>query len=191
MKVFIGGVSVALLIGLSWYLFIRQPDITAQFKIHTYPETVIETMEVWHKTHSGSEITWLPGSFEVLQSIKVDGHDYRIKWQFESRNDTSTFVKALAWEPEHQIANRLMMPFGGVAIKEDLRFIASDFYDKLKEHLSKIRVKIDGETRYDSAFCVYIPLKTTQLGKARGMMANYSFIANFIVENEFLHQFSP
>jgi effector-binding domain-containing protein len=73
-----------------------------------------------------------------------------------------------------------LVPFSAQNIERDANEVAHTFYDILKTHLQITNVKVMGESQIDSTFCVCRTLKTTQTGKANGMMKDYGLLTSFI-----------
>ncbi len=59
-----------------------------------------------------------------------------------------------------------------------------DFNKKLKQHIKNFRVTIKGESELKPTYCAYVPIKSTQVGKASGMMKNYSLLSTILVKNK-------
>ncbi len=157
--------------------------MVVRFQATTYPGTVLETYKVWENTLSESDMSIDIDKNVISQKIRRGGKQYNLKWSVILENDSVTRVRVKAWEPGREIINRLTIPINETPIEKDIKYLTKDFYGKLKEHLSKTRVSVQGITAYDSVFCIYIPLKTSQLGKAMGMMSNFSLISGFVLEN--------
>ena len=58
-----------------------------------------------------------------------------------------------------------------------------DFHEKLNEHISKFRVKIIGKNELRSTYCAYVTIKTSQFGKAQGMMNDFPLLNTILADN--------
>ena len=56
--------------------------------------------------------------------------------------------------------------------------------ENLKDHSERFKVSIIGEEELPSKYLAYIPIKGTQFQKAGGMMKNYSYLTQTLLEKE-------
>ncbi len=171
---------IALAAGV-WYFFLMEGDVSGTFRLHTTPGTVNQSAKLWIQNQEGASNFEQVSSQQFGHDLELEGSRYRFAWNVKVQDDTTSVVRVSVTEPSRSFMNRLQRPFLETGVEQVAQTKLKDFFTKAREHLDRIRVEVLGETVFDSAFCVYTPIKTSQLGKAGGMMQNYSFISNFIV----------
>ena len=170
-------------IALLWYLFIKPYDYKVTFSVKTFPGTVNQSIKLWNNTLDSAKIINQMSINSLAQQLTEGDHTYTYKWEINLINDSTSKVKVYITEPDNSLINKISIPFVETQIEQDAKKNVTHFYDRINEHLDKIRVKVEGITEIDSSYCVYIPLATTQVGKAGGMMDYYSLLGSFIVKN--------
>ena len=166
-----------------WYLFITPYDYKVTFSVKTLPGTVNQTVKLWSNSLDDSKITNQAAINALDQQLTVGDHTYTYKWEMNLTNDSTTKVIVYISEPENSLANKIAIPFVETQIEQDAENNVTGFYNRINEHLDKIKVKVDGISEIKRSYCVYVPLTTSQVGKAGGMMNYYSLLSSFILEN--------
>ncbi len=177
---FVGVLLAALLAGLAWYLFILPFEFKVTFQTKALPGVIEQCIKTGftHATYSKE------ANEEVLQQITMDSSEYQLTWLFKELNDSTTSVSVLFHEPGRSLLNKFLVPFRATQIESHAEESIREFYEALKKHISNFKVKVEGPTELDRMFYVYAPVKTTQTGKAGGMMAHYNLISSFVVSNQ-------
>jgi effector-binding domain-containing protein len=168
---------------LLWYLFILPYDYKVTFSVKTFPGTVNQSIKLWNNTLDSAKIINQISISSLEQQLKVGNHTYSYKWEMNMINDSTSNVKVYISEPENSLINKISIPFVATEIEQYAKKNVTEFYDRLNEHLDKIKVKVEGVSEIERTYCIYIPLTTTQIGKARAMMNYYSLLNSFIMRN--------
>lgn len=175
--------SLVGVIALLWYLFITPYDYKVTFSVKTFPGTINQSIKLWSKSLDDSKLINQVSINSIEQQLKAGDYTYTYKWEMNLINDSTSKVIVYITEPENSLINKISIPFVDTEIEQHAKNNVTDFYDRLNEHLDKIKVKVEGVSEVERSYCVYIPLTTTQVGKARGMMDYYSFLSSFILDN--------
>jgi effector-binding domain-containing protein len=171
-------------IALLWYLFIMPYDYKATFSVTTFPGTVNQTIKLWNKSLQDTQPINQLSINSLEQSLTVGDHAYTYKWEINLVNDSISKVKVYITEPGNSLKNKIFIPFMDTQIELDAKLKVGDFYNRINEHLDKIRVNVEGVGEFERSYCVYIPLTSTQVGKASSMMDYYSLVTSFIIDNK-------
>lgn len=174
---------VLLFVGLGIYVFLVPYEYTVTFRSKALPGTINQTVKLWNRSLENGVINQESiHSFE--QRITVADRAYLFKWRITSASDSTSRVKVYISEPGNGIRNKLLIPLTETQLEKDAEQTVREFYSRLREHLGKFKVQIEGLSETRPAYCVYVPIETDQLSKANGMMMNYSLLDGFIVKNE-------
>jgi len=174
---------VAICSFLVWYLFIRTYDLKVSFKLNTTPGTINQVVKSWSNGNKNLELTEQKSINSYKQIMSLKESCYLFNWEVQLLNDSTSQVNVYVSEPANGIVNRLAIPFVETTLEKNAGDALTSLYRKTNEHLRNFKVRVLGVASFDSTYCVYIPLKTSQQGKAFGMMGNYSLLSSFIVEN--------
>ncbi len=165
---------------LVWLLLIRVYDVRFKFKVSTLPDIALVTFKTWAGSKDGEIIGLDYNNKSAIQKMVIDGEVYTTHWTFQFDEDSTTIVYAALESNTNRFFNRVGSLLFSTPIKQNGKELVSDFYEKLSEHLSKLKVQVVGKSVFDEQLCICLPLETTQLGKAGGMMENYSYISEVI-----------
>ncbi len=172
-----------LLVALFWYLFLMEGDVRASFKLNALPGTINQLAKDWHKGTSDDNFEqWNINEFS--HTITEAGNMYSFQWNVVALSDSSSKIIVTVTQPGSSIKNRLARPFYETDIERTASEKLKGFYKEAQEHLGKIRVEVVGREKLDSVFCVYVPVSTTQRGKAPGMIQEYPLLSNFIMSEQ-------
>lgn len=176
---------VLILIGLLiWLLFIRSYDLRFKFEVTTIPEIANATLKTWVIAQSNqNEISYDLENLITTHSVKKDGIDYLVVWKIHDPLDSVITVTASVSTKDNKIQNRLGSLIYDTQVKRVGNLIVKDFYDKLSEHLGKVKVRIIGIEEIDDQLCLCINNSTTQFGKAFGMMENFQYLSGELLES--------
>lgn len=175
--------SLVVLIVLSWYLFMMPYDFKVTFTARALPGTINQTLKLWDKSLDNASILNQSSINSVEQQLVNGDYVYKINWEINLINDSTSKVIAYISEPGHSIYNKIRIPFQDTRIEQISQDHVKTFYNRIKEHLGFIKVKIDGMSETDRTFCVYTSVETSQIGKAKGMMHNYPLLTTFIADH--------
>ena len=179
----ISGVLFLALTVVIWFLFIRDYDFRVKFSVETLPDIALATFKTWQTTQDGTLIGIDYDQNTVEEQYILKGKKIHVNWRFTFNGDSITTVYAAFKSEDDPIWSRIRSLFDQ-DIKSQASYLARDFFSKLNEHLAKIRVDVIGLEVMKEMDCLCVPLQTDQLGKAMGMMANYSFLSDYLIENE-------
>jgi hypothetical protein len=173
----------AIVLGLIVYFIVIPFEFKVKFQANTTPGDVIATIRIWTRSLEGSQVIAADSSRGLKQRIAWGKRVYEYNWEFVSVNDSVTNVEIKISEPGHSFWNKLLVPVSEPAIESDAASIGRTFYDILKAHLKKTRVKIKGEVETPETFCVCSTMETDQPGKANGMMKDFPLLTSFITDH--------
>jgi len=177
-------ILIGLTISLLWYLFIRSYDLKSSFKLNTTPGTISQMVKSLNRSYNNWELIEQNSIYHYKQQVKIKEDTYLLEWDVRLLNDSVSQVNVFIKQPGHEVLNRLKIPFTSTTIKKNAAAIFKEVYRKTKSHIENFKVKVVGKSHFEKTYCIYIPLKTSQQGKAFGMMGNYSFLSLFIIENK-------
>ena len=183
MKKYFLSLALILAIFLSWYLFIKSYDYKISFMVKTYPGTINQTIKIWNTSLENAKIINSKSINSLEQEIIIDNHTYIYNWKVNLINDSTSKVEVYISELSNSLINKITIPFLETNIEKDSQKVVKDFYEIIKKHLNNINVKVVGLSEFERTYCIYVPVKTTQIGKANGMMHYYPLISSFIVES--------
>jgi len=182
-KKIISIVVVILVSSLVWYLYIKPYDYLVKFKANTFPGAINQSIKMWSFSLENSAIIEQNEINNLKQKISFNDSTYTYEWNIIPENDSTSIVKVYIKDVNHSVNNRITFPFSYTDFEKRTKNTLLDFHEKLNEHIAKFKVTIKGESEIKSTYCAYVPIKSTQIGKARGMMKNYSLLSSVLVEN--------
>ena len=165
---------------LLWYLFIKPYDYLVTFKVKTSAGTINQTIKLWNTSLENSSPIQQDNLANLTQQIKIKDSTYNYEWSISSVNDSISKVNVYVTDLNNSLANKISIPFAKTDFEKRTEQTVTDFIDKLKEHLKKIKVTVVGKDTTRSTYCAYISMKGLQIEKARGMMQNYSLLTSIL-----------
>ena len=165
---------------LLWYLIIKPYDYFVTFKVKTSAGTINQSIKLWNTSLENSSPIQQENLKNLTQQIIVKDSTFNYDWSISSVNDSISKVNVYVTDIDHSFANKISIPFGTTDFEKRTQNIITNFIDKLKEHLNKIRVRVVGIDSTRTTYCAYIPMKGLQIEKARGMMQNYSLLTSVL-----------
>lgn len=172
-----------------WYLLFKQSDYTINFKVKTATGVVFQGVKDWAKEMKKVEqqnytITQKKHfDFITVRTTKNNQHTHYY-WNIKSINDSLTAVSVGIKEDENSIYNRLTAPLFPTHFKETQISKITEFKNNLKDHLSALKVKIEGEGTSDATFVAYLTLKTVLQEKAQNMIRYNSDLMVYFAKNK-------
>ena len=165
---------------LLWYFIIKPYDYLVTFKVKTTAGTINQSLKLWNTSLENSSPIQQENLKNLTQQIIVKDSTFNYDWSISSVNDSISKVNVYVTDIDHSFANKISIPFGTTDFEKRTQNIITNFIDKLKEHLNKIRVRVVGIDSTRTTYCAYIPMKGLQIEKARGMMQNYSLLTSVL-----------
>lgn len=165
---------------LLWYFIIKPYDYLVTFKVKTTAGTINQSIKLWNTSLENSSPIQQENLKNLTQQIIIKDSTYNYEWSISSVNDSISKVNVYVTDIDHSFANKISIPFGTTDFEKRTQNTITDFIDKLKEHLNKIRVRVVGIDSTRTTYCAYIPMKGLQIEKARGMMQNYSLLTSVL-----------
>ena len=165
---------------LLWYFIIKPYDYLVTLKVNTTAGTINQSIKLWNTSLENSSPIQQENLKNLTQQIIVKDSTFNYDWSISSVNDSISKVNVYVTDIDHSFANKISIPFGTTDFEKRTQNTITDFIDKLKEHLNKIRVRVVGIDSTRTTYCAYIPLKGLQIEKARGMMQNYSLLTSVL-----------
>jgi len=176
--------GLILLTMLIWYLFIKPYDYLVTFKANTFPGTINQTIKLWSKTiDPHSKITQNEVQ-NISQELTINDTTYYYRWKLQPLTDSTSKVKVYVKDVDHSLSNKIKIPFSETDFEKTTKRTLLDFNEKLTEHLKNFKVKIIGKDTFTDTYCAYIPIKSTQLQKAKEMKQNYLLLSDFVISNK-------
>ena len=121
----------------------------------------------------------------VLTQIVPYNNDstFQYDYKIDPINDSTSMVKVYVTDMEHSFKNRLTHPLFHTDFEKRVKNSMVELSDNLKEHISRFKVTIEGESEIKETYCAFISVECKQIQKALGMMKNYSLLTNTLVSN--------
>ncbi|MEQ9229386.1 MAG: hypothetical protein RIF46_01805, partial [Cyclobacteriaceae bacterium] len=120
--------------------------------------------------------------FSIEQEVSNVGYAYSFDWNIIRNGETSSEVTVFISKRNGNVLERLAIPFINTPLESKAKELIREFRLVLTSHLDKTKVTIEGEVTFDSTFCVCVPIKTSQYGKAYGMMSHYNGLSMYVAE---------
>ena len=168
---------------LMWYLFIKPYEFQISFTAKALPGTIEQTIKRWNGSLRNTKIINQKIGYSIEQEITEGKHTYVYHWKYSSVDDLTTRVNVYITEPGNSILNKILVPFTESEIERSSEIKVQNFYKVIKKLLANTGVNVEGISEIKGTYCVFIPLRTSQRGKASGMMKNYPLISAFVLEN--------
>jgi effector-binding domain-containing protein len=185
MKKTLFGILIALAVLLSGYLFLYPYDYVVRFEADTFPGTINQSIKLWHRGAGveGTEIIQ-DDLYHLEQMVRAGDSVHRYRWTIEPLTDSTSRITVKITDPDHSFKNKLQVPFTDAAVEKSAVRHVKDFANDLNDHLKLFRVRIEGEAELPGTFYAYVNLKTSQHGKAGGMMDHYMLLSDLLAGNQ-------
>ncbi len=175
--------GIGIIAVLIWYFLIKPYDYLVRFEIKTYPGTVNQMIKIWNDAMENPGTLEQTSLYELNQTLTFNDSTHIYHWQIRKLNDSTSRVRVYARDTEHSFSNKLNIPFRDTDFEKRTRKTLIDFSEKLQEHVDRFRVTFLGEEEIPGKFCAYTIVKSSQYGKASGMMNDYNFLGGQLTRN--------
>lgn len=169
---------------LIWYLLIKPHDYVVRFKTKASSGTVNQLIKFWIGQKEDAEFIAQKNLSDFSHNIRFNDSTFIYRWKVEPMNDSISRVKVYVVDSDHSLGNRVTLPFSETDFEKRTKQTIKNAANLLQEHLESFKVTVVSDGEITSKYCACIPLKSTQMQKAAGMMENYSFLSNFIAANK-------
>ncbi len=172
-----------IVLGATWYLFIKPEDYLVRFKANTTIGTINQAIKSWELAKEN--ITRLPASVDnkVVQELIYGDSIHTYTWKLKPLNDSTTQVILGVKDKKNSINNKLRVLYASSFIKEQSKKTAEDFLSGLRDHLEQFDVTVDGESATPPSFAAYVTINGTQVEKAGGMMRYYGYLSQLMLKD--------
>ncbi len=167
-----------------WYLFIKPYDYLVTFKANTFPGTINQSIKLWSKSIDPSSKVIQDDIQNISYIFTINDSTYNYDWKLVPINDSTSKVKVYIKDINHSLINKIKIPFSETNFEKTTKRTLLNFNKMLTEHLKRFKVTVVGKGTFGGTYCAYIPIKSTQFQKAKGMMQNYSLLSNFVAMNK-------
>ncbi|NOS93146.1 MAG: GyrI-like domain-containing protein [Cyclobacteriaceae bacterium] len=171
---------VCLVSSLIYYLGFHPYEYSIRFRTSTTPGDIIESLRLWDRSMDNSTILEVDSFDHMKMQIQYKGSNYDYRWHFKHKSDSSTEVQILVSEPDRKLQNKVLVPFAETVMETHALELGNSFYELIKTHLKKTKIKLLGESTLDSVFCMCKRLETGQVAKANAMMKDYPLFISFV-----------
>lgn len=176
-------VGTLLVLALLWYLFLYPADYMVRMQAKTFPGPIAQTLKLWDSTLPNAEITKKDGKLNFTQELVFGDSVHQYEWEITPIHDSLSKIRVYAKDRDHSLKNKFMVPFSDTDFEKRTEATLMDFLSSLKEHIESFKVKVVGEAEFPGKYCACTQLKTTQFGKADGMMRDYPLLSSVLVKN--------
>lgn len=183
MKKIAAFIGIALLGSGIWYFFIKSHDYQVTFEVKTFPGEINQIIKTWGTTQEGSKILDEKPISELTQQLQFGDSTHIYRWEINAIHDSLSQVRVYANDKDYSFQNKLNIPFSDTDFEKRTRKTLLDFADKLNEHRKNFKVEVIGEAEIPNTFCACTDVKSTQIGKADGMMRDFPLLTNFLAKN--------
>lgn len=169
-----------------WYFFIKSADYIINFKSNTFPETIIQSLKLWNNgLDSSVELREDANLSHVQQTFNIADSTHIYDWQIKLLTDSTSQVTVGVTDKNliNSLKNKLLVPFSNTDFSTGSEKIVFNFMTVLKDHVDNFKITIIGIEEIPEKFLAFIPIKKTQVEKAKGMMENSSFIGEVLLKN--------
>jgi effector-binding domain-containing protein len=180
----LGFILGTILLGIFIYLFAYPYNYHVSFEAKTFPGTINQIIKTWSNTLENSEILGQNGIYQVTQQIQFGDSTHIYEWNIQPIHDSLSKVKVYAKDKYNSLGNKLSVPFYDTNFEKRTRHTLIDFNQKLADHIKNFKVEIVGEDATKTTFCACTKVKTTQYGKADGMIRDFPLLNSFLLKNK-------
>tara|TARA_R110000868_G_scaffold79850_4_gene227039 strand:- start:25561 stop:26457 length:897 start_codon:yes stop_codon:yes gene_type:complete len=177
-------VAFLLLIFLVWYLFLKPYDYSVSITSKTFPGAINQSIKLWGNANKNTLLLQQKDFLNIDQQLSFNDSIFQYQWRITPVNDSTSNIKVYIKDVDHSLMNKLSIPFFNTNFEKRTKRTILDFNNLLKGHIEKFRVTVvDSLQQLPETYCAYIPLKASQLSKAKGMMQNYPILSTVLVDN--------
>ena len=175
--------GTALVLALLWYLFLYPADYRVRMQVKTFPGTIAQTLKLWDSTLPNAELTKKEGLLNFTQELVFGDSVHVYQWEIHPVHDSLSEIYVYAKDKQHSLKNKFTVPFSETGFEKRTEETLLDFLSSLDEHIKSFQVNVLGESEFPGKYCACTQLRTTQFGKADGMMRDYPFLSSVLVNN--------
>lgn len=154
----------------------------ATFETKTTVGTINQSIKSWSVSIDIKSEVQQSQLGDLNQQFIFNDSTFIYNWKMSAINDSITSVKIYVKDSDRSISNKVNRLFFNTDFEKRTKRTILDFHKKLNDHVENFKVTIKGVSQLEPTYCVYVPLKGTQIEKAKGMMRNYGLLSSFIVE---------
>jgi hypothetical protein len=145
--------------------------------------TINQTIKLWNTSLENTELTWNEDLEHLSQTLHFNDSTHIYDWDISEVNDSISKIKIFTKDSAHSLINKIKIPFFDTDFEKRTKKTLKVFSQLLAEDLRYIKVKVVGEGEIDSTYYAYVNNKTSQFGKAGGMMRNFPLLDPYLVNN--------
>lgn len=177
-------IAILIVVGLSWYLFIKPQDYRINVKTKSRTGTINQTLKLWNGTLEGpASIEQMEGLAHLSQQITFADSTHQYEWYIEPVTDSTANIKVDVTDVNHSVLNKLQIPFADTDFEKRSRKTVKDFLEKLQEHQESIRITLADTEELASTYCACVESKSTQFEKASKMMESFPLLNSVLAQN--------
>lgn len=178
--------STVVSIFLFWYFFVKTADYTISFKSNTFPETINQSLKLWNNGLENSmELKEVEDFNHLRQTFTISDSVHSYDWQIQALTDSTSQVTVGISDQNlgNSLLNRLQVPFSKTDFSIGSEKSILNFMTVLKDHVDNFKITIIGVEDIPEKTIAYVPLKTAQIEKAKGMMENSTYIGEILMKH--------
>ena len=177
------GVTILLLSGLIWYLFLKPNDYIVTFRSKAIPGALNQEIKLWANGLENAEFIEQGNLTNFVHHIEFNDSLHRYEWDIKPVNDSISEVKVSIKDMNNSLLNRITIPLTNSDFEKRTKKTLMDCMTIIKDHTERFKVTIVGPSTIKPKFYAYVTLKSAQKDKALKMMQNYSFLNTILVKN--------
>jgi effector-binding domain-containing protein len=169
--------------GIFLYVFVYPYDYLVTMQLKANIGTINQTVKLWNTNLENTELTWDEDLEHLSQKLHFNDSTHIYDWELSKVNDSVSKIKIFTKDSAHSLANKIRIPFFDTDFEKRTKKTLKEFSNMLAEDLRNIKVEVIGEGEIEATDYAYISNKTTQFGKAGGMMKNFSLLDPYLVNH--------
>lgn len=172
-----------LVAGIIWYVFIYPYDYLVTMQVKANTGTINQTIKLWNTSLENSELTSDEDLEHLSQTLHFNDSTHIYDWEISEVNDSISKIKIFTKDSAHSHINKIKIPFFETSFEKRTKNTLQEFTKLLAEDLRNIKVQVVGEGELDATDYAYVKNKTSQFGKAGGMMRDFPLLDPYLVNN--------
>jgi len=177
------GITILMLGGLIWYLFLKPNDYIVTFKSKAIPGALNQEIKLWASGLENAEFIEQRDLTNFVHQIEFNDSIHRYEWAIKPINDSISKIKVSIKDIDNSLLNRIYIPFFNSDFEKRTKKTLMDCMTTIKEHTERFKVTVIGPSTIEPKFYAYVSLKSKQKEKALKMMENYSFLNSILIKN--------
>lgn len=169
--------------GIVWYLFIYPYDFLVTMEAKANRGTINQMIKLWDTDLDNSQIEAGAELEYLSQTLRYEDSTHIYDWEISTVNDSVSKIKVFARDSAFSLSNKLKVPFTDTDFEKRTKKNLKNFAELLANHIKNHKVRVIGEAELDSTHYAYVNNKTSQFGKAGGMMRDFPLLDPFLVNN--------